>query len=65
MLNTDTTSKELLTAEEMAVILGVPKTWIYSRTKLGQKGIPHVRVGKYVRFQKERVLEFLAKESSL
>ena len=65
MQTTSNSDKELLTIDEMAQILGVQKSWLYSRTKLGQAGIPHVHVGKYIRFKKEKVLEFLDKQSGL
>lgn len=51
--------ENLLTIKEMAKILSVPVSWIYQRTRLGQEGIPHVKMGKYVRFDPEEVLEFL------
>lgn len=47
----------LLTVEELAAFLSVPKSWVYSRT--GQGGIPHVRVGRYVRFKAGEVLRWL------
>jgi hypothetical protein len=34
--------------------LGVPKSWIYDRTRAnGPEVIPHVKFGKYVRFEPE------------
>lgn len=48
----------LVDAEEMAAILKVPVSWLYQRTRLGQEGIPHVKLGKYVRFAPKVVLEF-------
>lgn len=60
-----TNTRELLTAEELAAFLGVHKTWIYARTVQGQKGLPHLRVGKHLRFQKDKVLEFLAQQPSI
>lgn len=57
--------KELLTIEEMADVLGVHKNWIYQRTRIGQNAIPHVRLGKFLRFRKEKVLAFLEQTPSL
>ena len=51
--------KRLATPQELAEILGVPVSWIYDRTRLGQSAIPHVKVGKYVRFDVYAVLQFL------
>ena len=36
----------------LAEFLGVPKTWIYDRTRAnGPEIIPHAKFGKYVRFE--------------
>lgn len=52
-------SERLLTPNELAELLGVSVSWIYQRTRLGQKAIPFLKVGKYVRFDPEEVLVFL------
>jgi excisionase family DNA binding protein len=40
--------------EMLAEYLGVPKTWIYDRTREnGPEMIPHIKLGKYVRFNPE------------
>ena len=49
---------KLANADELAAILNVPKTWIYERTRQGQKAIPFIRLGAYVRFQPEEVIKF-------
>ena len=49
---------ELITAKELAKKLNVQVSWIYRRTRLGQEAIPHVKMGKYVRFDWEEVVEF-------
>ncbi|MBI4591455.1 MAG: helix-turn-helix domain-containing protein [Candidatus Rokubacteria bacterium] len=41
-------AEELLTLDEVAQLLKVPKSWIYERTR--RKLIPHVKLGKYLRF---------------
>jgi excisionase family DNA binding protein len=38
----------LTRAEEAAAQLGVPKTWVLAEARADR--IPHVRLGKYVRF---------------
>lgn len=53
----DTTT--LVTPPEMAAMLKVPVSWIYQRTRLGQEAIPHLRVGRYVRFDPQQVIAFL------
>src|SRR5215471_1003702 len=42
----------VLTAEQLAELWAVPPTWIYEQTRTrAADPIPHVRLGKYVRFQ--------------
>ncbi len=41
----------------MAKRLDVPASWIYSRTRTGE--IPHYKVGKYVKFNVEEVMDWL------
>ena len=49
-----------LTIDEMAKILKVPKSWVYSRTReTGPNTIPRVRVGKYLRFRLDDVMDWL------
>lgn len=47
----------LLHAEEVALILGVPKTWVYAETRAGR--LPHVRVGRYRRYRPEAVQRWI------
>lgn len=55
-------SQTLVSIREMAKILDVKPSWIYQRTRLGQKAIPHVKLGKYVRFDSDEVIAFFAKK---
>ena len=49
-----------LTVDELAESLKVPKSWLYSRTReTGPGAIPRIKVGKYIRFEKDRVMEWL------
>ena len=48
---------QLLTAEELAEQLKVPVSWVYEQSRQGK--IPTVRVGRYVRFSLEQILESL------
>ena len=50
--------EELITVQELAKRLKVPVSWVYQRTRLGQEAIPHVKMGKYVRFDWAAVIEF-------
>ncbi len=44
----------LLTIEEAAEILRVRVSWLYERTRTN--GIPHLKLGKYLRFDQEELL---------
>jgi excisionase family DNA binding protein len=48
---------ELLTLDEVVTWLRVPRSWVYERTRKGQ--IPHVRLGKYLRFPRQALAEWL------
>ena len=54
-------NRKLLTVKELSELLGVPVSWIYQRTRMGQDAIPHVKFGKYVRFDSDEVIRFFAK----
>jgi predicted DNA-binding transcriptional regulator AlpA len=52
--------KKFLTVEELAAELQVPKSWIYSRTRqTGEEQIPHLKCGKYCRFEMGQVIAWL------
>jgi excisionase family DNA binding protein len=42
---------DLLTAEEVAALLRVTLAWVYAQTR--RKRIPHLRLGRYVRYRRE------------
>ena len=51
---------ELLTVQEVAEMFRVPPSWIYDRTRRrGPERIPHVKLGRYVRFKKKEVQQFI------
>jgi len=53
-------NEEMLTPEQLARNLNVDKSWVYSQTRRkGPDAIPVVRVGKYCRFIKSEVIEWL------
>ena len=49
---------ELLTLEELSQVLKVEPHWIYSKTRT--KGIPYIKLGKYLRFRKAEIQEWLS-----
>ena len=64
--NADTSAAqlfELLTVDDVAALLRVSKSWVYEHTR--SRGtprsdrLPHVKIGKYVRFDPRLVRAFL------
>ena len=51
-------SQALLTAQEAAELLAVPPTWVLAEARCGR--LPHVRLGRYVRFQQASLEAWLA-----
>ena len=50
----------LLTIDELASTLKVPKSWIYGRTRdRSNSGIPHIKIGRYIRFNLADVMAWL------
>ncbi len=58
----DIFADKLLTVAEVAQMLGVPVSWVYGRTRArGFERIPHVKLGKYLRFDAAEIRGWLAK----
>lgn len=55
---------KMVDAEEIARILDVPVSWIYSRTRLGKDEIPYVKVGKYIRFNPHEAIEHFKRSTN-
>ena len=54
MNSTTITTGRYWDVTQLAWYLGVPKTWIYDRTREGgPERIPHLKLGKYLRFDPE------------
>jgi excisionase family DNA binding protein len=51
---------DLLTAAEVAQMLGVPKTWIYEQSRKGL--IPTVELGRYRRFRREAIETWITEQ---
>ena len=51
------TPDRLLMAAEVANMLSVPVSWVREHTRLGE--IPHIRLGRYVRYRYEAVRAWL------
>ncbi len=63
MNNIKDKTQHLLNVDELAARLNVPKGWIYERTSRGD--IPFIKVGKYVRFEWNAILDWLKDEQGL
>src|SRR5215467_5924670 len=51
---------ELATVSQIAEFLQVPNSWVYERTRRrGNERIPHFKLGKYLRFSKSEVVEWV------
>jgi len=55
-------SPRLLTADEVADMLRVDKSWVYAATRSNR--IPHIRLGRYVRFSESSIIEWMAQLQS-
>jgi excisionase family DNA binding protein len=53
-------SDRLLTAAEVAERLNVPESWVRQESREGR--MPHVRLGRYVRFDWPAVVEWLEEQ---
>jgi excisionase family DNA binding protein len=52
--------EDLLTVPELAAALKVKDSWVYGETrKTGPGTLPRIRVGKYLRFRLEEVMDWL------
>ena len=55
----------LLTVKEVADLLQVPESWLYSHSRTRSKDrIPAVKVGKYVRFNQDDVTEWIERHKT-
>jgi excisionase family DNA binding protein len=53
----------LLTVEQVADLLHVPRSWVYSHTRVrAQDRIPAFRLGKYWRFDEADVLRWVERQ---
>jgi excisionase family DNA binding protein len=58
--------QQLLTVDEVAAVLKVSRSWVYEHTRArgtapGER-LPHIKIGKYVRFDARAVRAFLEKK---
>ena len=57
---------ELLTVDEVAALLKVPRSWVYEHTRSRgtprAERLPYIKLGKYLRFDARAVREFILKK---
>jgi len=54
----------LLTVDELAKILKTPKSWVYGKSRqTGPGAIPRIKVGKYLRFELDKVMVWLKRQN--
>ncbi len=58
----DSKDGELMDVKGLAAYLNVNKQWVYEKTHLG--AIPYYKVGKYPRYRKSKIDEWLLKKES-
>lgn len=51
-------AEPLLTADEVAAMLRVTKSWVYAETRANR--MPHVALGRYVRYRESALVAWLA-----
>ena len=52
--------RDLMDVSETAHMLHVPVSWVYERTRMrGRYRIPHIKLGKYLRFERTQVREWV------
>jgi len=59
------TVEELLTVEDVAGLLKVKTSWVYDRISDEfriEDRLPHIRLGRYVRFERSAVLQFIQRQ---
>lgn len=53
--------ERLLSLSEAAELLNISRDWLYRRVE--GKEIPHIRLGRAIRFKEEEVRQFIQKNS--
>ena len=55
-------NNSLLTAADVAEMLGVPTTWVYEQSRRGR--IPTVTLGRYRRYRAEAIAEWVEQQEA-
>ena len=63
LLGVSPEASALLTVREVAELFKVPVSWVYEHTrKRGRERLPHLKLGKYLRFEECAVQEFVERQ---
>lgn len=55
----------LLSVDELAEYLNTPKSWVYGKSReTGPGAMPKIKVGKYVRFELDKVIDWLKAQNN-
>jgi excisionase family DNA binding protein len=54
---------DLMTVEEVAAMLRVPKSWVYGHTSGEGERIPFLKIGRHLRFRRSEIQEWLQSRS--
>jgi excisionase family DNA binding protein len=64
--NSQVDLNELLTVDDIAALLKVSRSWVYEHSRSKQTAradrLPHIKIGKYVRFDPRAVRAFLLRK---
>jgi excisionase family DNA binding protein len=63
-LNESVLREKLMTPDEVAMLVGVKMSWVMDHVTRVEPIIPHIRLGKMIRFKREAVLTWLDSLSS-
>ncbi|MGD0275674.1 MAG: excisionase [Syntrophales bacterium] len=54
------TNEDYVSISEMAALLKIPKSWLYSRSReTGPGSMPRLKVGKYIRLNPETTIAWI------
>ena len=58
----ETMETSLLTAQDVAAMLGVPASWVYAQSRTGH--IPTVKLGRYYRYRRDAITAWIEAHES-
>jgi excisionase family DNA binding protein len=65
----DATLDRLLTVDDVAALLQVGRSWVYEHTRsrgtARTERLPFIKIGKYKRFDRQSIHEFLRRRSTI